>query len=193
MESVQTTPQAAPLSEVTAHDFGASALVDDLRRGFESGRTRSHEWRVAQLENLKRMLREEEDAIVRALHSDLGKPRLEGYSTEVAYTCGELEQTLKGLARWMQPDKVHTPLVTQPGTSRIHKEPLGVVLIIAPWNYPFGLVVGPLIGALAAGNCAAIKPSEVAPATSALLARLVPQYLDGNCVRVFQGGVPETT
>ncbi|MEQ9320486.1 MAG: aldehyde dehydrogenase family protein [Polyangiaceae bacterium] len=180
-------------SAARSDDFGASALVAELRRSFEAGRTKSYAWRVEQLKGLKRMLSEREADILEALAADVGKPRLEGYSTEVAYTMGETVQALKSLRDWMQPERVSTPLVVQPGQSHIHKDPLGVVLIISPWNYPFQLCVGPLIGALAAGNCAVVKPSEVTPETSALLAQLLPQYLDPSCVKVFEGGVPETT
>jgi acyl-CoA reductase-like NAD-dependent aldehyde dehydrogenase len=139
-------------------DYGTGALVTGLRRSFDSGRTRPRAWRVEQLRALQRLLKERTDEIVEALRADLGKPALEGYSTEVGYTLGTIDHTLKHLAKWMAPEKVKTPLLTQPSASHIHKEPLGVVLIIAPWNYPLELAIGPLIGALAAGNCAVVKP-----------------------------------
>jgi aldehyde dehydrogenase (NAD+) len=176
-----------------ADDFGARTLVDGVRRSFESGRTRPAAWRLEQLRALRRMVKERSEEILEALRADVGKPQLEGYTTEVGYTIGAIDHTLKHLAKWMAPQKVSTSLLAQPGQSRIHKEPLGVVLIIAPWNYPFQLSVGPLVGALAAGNCAVIKPSEVTPATATLLSRLLPEYLDASCVKVFEGGVPETT
>src|SRR4029077_11093839 len=94
---------------------------------------------------------------------------------------------------WVRPQRVATPLFAWPGKSRIYREPLGVVLIIAPWNYPIQLSLGPLVGVLAAGNCAVLKPSEIAPATSTLLAALLPHYLDGTCLQVVEGAVPETT
>lgn len=169
------------------------AAVARLRDTFDSGRTRSYEWRAAQLEALGRLVSENERAILDALHADVGKPGLEAFTAEVGYTLGEIAHARKSLRRWMKPERVATPLVTQPGSSRIHREPLGVVLIIGPWNYPFQLVGGPLVGALAAGNCVVVKPSEVAPATSALVARLVAQYLDPDGVAVVEGGVPETT
>lgn len=186
-------PSSSTRTSEGGDDFGARALVDGLRRSFDSGRTRSAAWRIEQLRALRRMVKEREDEILDALHADVGKPPLEGYTTEVGYTIGAIDHTLKHLAKWMAPEKVTTTLVAQPGSSRIHKEPLGVVLIIAPWNYPFQLAVGPLIGAIAAGNCAVIKPSEVTPAISTLLSRLVPEYLDGSAIRVFEGAVPETT
>src|SRR5690606_30315972 len=137
---------------------------DAVRRSFDSGRTRSAAWRTEQLRSLRRMLKERTEEIVEALRADVGKPQLEGFSTEVAYSIGSIEHALKHLPKWMAPEKVKTSLLAQPGQSRIYKEPLGVVLIIAPWNYPFQLSVGPLVGALAAGNCAVVKPSEVTPA-----------------------------
>lgn len=193
---VLQTPPTARSSERTDTDAivrAVPALVADLRRAFESGRTRSYEWRVAQLDGLARMIREQEEEISDALAADLGKPRLEGYMTEIAYTLGEIELTRKRLRKWMKPERVGTPIFVQPGSSRIHSEPYGVVLIIAPWNYPFGLVMTPLVGAIAAGNCAVVKPSEVSSQTSALLARRLPEYVDTSCVRVVEGAVPETS
>lgn len=170
-----------------------AATLSRLREAFASGRTRTFEWRRQQLEGLGRLLADHEKAILDALHADVGKPSLEAYIAEVGYTAREVASALKNLSRWMKPERVAMPLVSQPGVSRIHREPLGVVLIIGPWNYPFQLVGGPLIGALTAGNCVLVKPSEVAPAVSALLARLLPRYLDPECVAVLEGGVAETT
>ncbi|MBI4952504.1 MAG: aldehyde dehydrogenase family protein [Myxococcales bacterium] len=167
--------------------------VAGARRAFDLGTTRPRAWRLAQLDGLARLLTEREDAILEALAADLGKPRLEGYSTEIAYTATEVADAKAHLGRWMKARRVATPLVLQPGRSYVHTQPLGVVLVIAPWNYPFGLSVGPLVGALCAGNAAVLKPSEVAPATSALIAAELGRYLDADAVRVVEGGVPETT
>jgi aldehyde dehydrogenase (NAD+) len=167
--------------------------VRSLRRVFETGRTRGLEWRRAQLAGIARLLTERESAIFAALRADLGKPVVEAYIGEIAATSRDLAVVRKNLARWMRPERVPTPLTVRPGKARVLKEPLGVVLIIAPWNYPLQLSVGPLIGAIAAGNCAIVKPSEVSPATSALLARLLPEYVDSTAVKVIEGGVPLTT
>ena len=105
----------------------------------------------------------------------------------------ELALTRKKLRSWTKPQRVPTSLVAQPGKSRIYHEPLGVVLIIGPWNYPLQLVLAPLVGAIAAGNCAIVKPSEVVPTISALLAARLPEYVDPECVQVIEGGVDETT
>lgn len=170
-----------------------AAVVAALRTAFNAGHTRSAEWRERQLAGLVRLCRERETEIEAALRTDLGKSHFEAYAMEINFTAHEAELARKRLRRWMRPSKVSTSLVAQPGRSRIYHDPLGVVLIIAPWNYPFQLAMAPLIGALAAGNCAVIKPSEVAPATSAVLARLLPDYLDPQAVAVVEGGVPETT
>lgn len=170
-----------------------AATIARLRSTFASGRTRSIEWRIRQLEAIRRMLVDREDEILDALHVDVGKPRLEGWIAEVGFMVKEVDHTLKHLAEWMRPEKVAAPLVLQPARAEIHKEPLGVCLVIAPWNYPFQLAMAPLVGALSAGNCVLIKPSEVAPHTSALLARLLPQYLEPDAVAVVEGGVRETT
>ena len=169
------------------------SLVASLRSAFASGRTRPLAWRRAQLDGLSRFLGEREGEIMDALAADLGKPRLEAYTAEIAFSLAEIRLARKSLKSWCRPERVRTPMALQPGRSRVVKEPYGVVLLIAPWNYPVGLVLAPLIGALAAGNCVVVKPSEVAPATSALLARRLPEVLDPECVRVVEGGVPETT
>ena len=185
-------PAPSP-SAPTTSSGSIAARVAAARAAFDSGRTRPLAWRMDQLDALRRMISTHEDAILRALAEDLGKPAIEGYTTEVGYALAEVAKVKKGLPAWIRPERAPTPLILQPAKSRIYREPLGVVLIIAPWNYPFQLAVAPLIGAIAAGNCTIVKPSEVAPATSALIAELVPRYLDRECVQVIEGGVAETT
>lgn len=163
-----------------------------LRHSFYSGRTRAPAWRLEQLDALSRLLRDEEDRIMGALAADLGKPRQEAL-TELSVIHAELKHTRQHLKRWIRPRRVATPLVGQPATSRVVPEPLGVVLIISAWNYPFQVLFTPLVTALAAGNCALLKPSEIAAASSALIAELIPEYLDTEAVRVIEGGVAETT
>lgn len=165
-----------------------SDSITALRASFDSGKTRPEKWRRQQLYQLMTMIEENESAINEALHADLGKSGFESRMTETGTVLSEIEHTLSKLKSWMKPKKVSTPLSNQPGHSRIVHEPLGVVLIMAPWNYPFNLTLTPLIGAIAAGNCAAIKPSEVSVHTSALLARLIPQYMDKETFAVFEGG-----
>jgi aldehyde dehydrogenase (NAD+) len=192
--SASSPSDSSPTSgERVNEDFGTTTMVAELRRNFNSGRTQSSQWRKQQLRALKAMCVERQSEILDALAADLGKPRLEGFTTEVNYTIGAVDYTLSKLKKWMAPKRVSTPLITQPGVSHIHHDPLGVVLIIAPWNYPFNLLTAPLVGAIAGGNTVLLKPSEMTPETSALCARLIPHYLDGSCIKVLEGGVPETT
>lgn len=171
----------------------ANSLVHDLRATFDSGVTRSLEWRRHQLQQMIRMLEENEDRFLAALKTDLGKPGIEGFITDIAFVTSEIKLMLKNLRKWNKPLRVPTPLVTKPAKSRLIPEPLGVVLVIAPWNYPVQLLLVPAAGALAAGNTVALKPSEVSSATSHVLAELVPAYLDTAAVSLIEGGVTETT
>ncbi len=167
----------------------AQRVVRRLREAFRSGRTRPLAWRRAQLEGLGRFLTTEEEPILAALQRDLGKPRYEAVTGELGVLRGELREALRSLSRWTRAERVGIPLVHQPGAARIEREPLGVVLIIGPWNYPLQLVLAPLVSAIAAGNAALLKPSEHAPATSALLAQSLGSYLDPEAVQVFEGAV----
>jgi aldehyde dehydrogenase (NAD+) len=167
---------------------GVVEKVAKARASFRSGRTRSISWRRSQLEALKRLLKKEGSAIFEALWSDLRKPRLEGYLTEVGFVIAEIDDTLQHLERWTKPERKHTSLLAQPGRSWTTHDPLGVVLIIGTWNYPVQLLLAPLVGALAGGNAAVLKPSEIAAHTSALLADLLPRHLDPEAVTVIQGG-----
>ncbi|MFM7270426.1 MAG: aldehyde dehydrogenase family protein [Actinomycetes bacterium] len=187
------TATATPPVNPATPDLDAPALVESLRTTFATGRTRDAAWRTAQLRALHRMLAEQEEPLLEALRTDLGKPAIEAFLTEIAFVRAEVDVTLKHLRRWMRPERVGIPVKQQPGRARIHRDPLGVVLIIGPWNYPVQLLLAPLVGAIAAGNCAVLKPSEVSPTVSATLARIVPQYLDRDAVRVVEGAVPETS
>lgn len=167
--------------------------VNALRNTFRGGTTRPYEWRAAQLRQLDRMLVERAPEIERALLSDLGKPALEAHITEIGFLRSEIAHTLAHLAKWMKAERVSLPPAVLPASGWIKAQPLGTVLIISPWNYPLMLALSPLIGAIAAGNCAIIKPSEVSEATSAFLADALEQYLDVRAIRVIEGAVEETT
>ncbi len=169
------------------------SVIDALRKHFASGLTRPMAYRQQQLDGLKRFLIECESDIEAALNSDLGKSSIEAYATEINVTLSELKLVRKNLAAWMKPKRVSTQMLFWPGKSRVHAEPYGVVTIISPWNYPLQLTLVPLIGAIAAGNCIVVKPSELAPATSRLLAEKLKQYLDDKSVQVIEGGATETT
>jgi aldehyde dehydrogenase (NAD+) len=170
-----------------------SPLLDRLRATFRSGRTRDLDWRRRQLKGLLALLDEHEADLLRALHDDLRKPAMEAFGADIGATAVEIRHVLRHLRSWARPRRVLPGLTGQPGMGRVVPEPLGVGLIIAPWNYPVQLVLAPLAAALAAGNCAVVKPSELAPATAAALAKLLPAYLDPDAVAVVEGGVPETT
>jgi aldehyde dehydrogenase (NAD+) len=170
-----------------------STYSADLRATYNSGHTRPLAWRKHQLEQMIKMLDENEAEFLAALKTDLGKPTVEGFITDIAFITGEIKLMLKNLKKWNKPQRVPTPLVTMPAKSQLIPEPLGVVLVIAPWNYPIQLLLVPAAGAIAAGNAVVMKPSEVSAATSTVLARLVPKYLDQKAITLVEGGVPETT
>ena len=167
--------------------------VAELRATFRSGKTKALPWRRQQLKRLKAMLVQNEAALADALKTDLGKSTFESWAAEIKVVVNEIDHTLAHLGEWARPERAPTPIVFQPGASEIRREPLGLVLIIAPWNYPLQLSMSPLLPAIAAGNCAVLKPSELAPATSATIAKLVPDYLDRDAIRVIEGGVSTST
>ncbi|MBW3080891.1 aldehyde dehydrogenase family protein [Bifidobacterium saguinibicoloris] len=163
-----------------------------LKAGYASGRTRPPAWRRRQLDALRRMVREHRDDFVRAAASDLGKPAEETMLTELMLVSSEARFVRDHLHAWMRRHPKVMPWMLQPAMGWTVAEPKGVVLIIAPWNYPTLLALEPLADALAAGDAACVKPSELAPATSRLLAALIPEYLDAEAVAVIEGGPDET-
>ncbi|NGO70355.1 aldehyde dehydrogenase family protein [Streptomyces boncukensis] len=169
--------------------------VDQLRAVFATGRTRPLGWRREQLTRLRALFAENRRELADALHADLRKPPAEAYAAEVDLPLREIDHTLDHLEEWLAPQQLGPAALAglpEGSTAGTRYEPLGTVLVIAPWNYPVQLALLPVAGALAAGNTVLLKPSELAPASSALLARLVPRYLDGAAA-VVEGGVPETT
>lgn len=169
-------------------------LVTRLRATFRSGRTKPVEWRTAQLRGLRDMLTAHGDDLAEALHADLGKSSTEAHRTEIDFTVREIDHTLEHLDEWLRPQAAPVPAhLGADATAWTRFDPLGVVLVIAPWNYPVQLLLTPMLGALAAGNTVVVKPSELAPATSAAIARLLPRYLDTDAVAVVEGAVEETT
>ena len=170
-----------------------TSVADKLRTTYNSGHTRPLAWRKHQLEQMVKMLEENESAFLDALAIDLGKPRVEGFITDIAFVTSEVKSMIKNLKKWNKPERVSTPIIAMPGKSRLVPEPVGVVLVIAPWNYPIHLLLVPVAGAIAAGNAVVMKPSEVTATISALLATLVPKYLDSSAIALVEGGVPETT
>ena len=161
--------------------------LNALRGFFQTGTTRPYNWRREQLQRLYEVVTANETAIQQALYADLKKGPEESYATETGLVLSEIRHTLKHLARWMRPRRVRTNLVNLPASSTIYQDPLGVILIIAPWNYPFQLSVVPLAAAIAAGNTVVLKPSEWAPATAVLLEKLITENFPPELVRVVQG------
>jgi aldehyde dehydrogenase (NAD+) len=177
-----------PTPEEPAH------VVSRLRAGFRSGRTKPVAWRTDQLRRLRELLTSHGEELAAALHEDLGKSSTEAFRTEIDFTIREIDHTLEHLDGWLRPESAPVPAhLGADATAWTRYDPLGVVLVIAPWNYPLQLLLTPMLGALAAGNAVVAKPSELAPATSAAVARLIPRYLDTDAVAVVEGGIPETT
>lgn len=166
-----------------------------MRRYFETGVTRTYSFRKEQLQKLKKGLLVHEQEMHEALHSDLKKSPEESWVTETGFLLSEINGTLKKLRSWMRPESTPTNLVNLPSSSYILRESLGVVLIIGPWNYPLQLLFTPLVGAIAAGNCVVLKPSEFAPASSGVMKKIIEEnftkeyilYVEGDGVQV----VPE--
>jgi aldehyde dehydrogenase (NAD+) len=165
------------------------ALVEKQRAYFLTGKTKELEFRIRALEKLRHVVQSHEVELTGALKADLNKSEFDAYATEIGFILHEIRFVLKHLKSWMKPQKVKTPMTHIGSISMIYPEPYGVTLIIAPWNYPFQLAVAPLIGAIAAGNCAILKPSELTPTTSALLARLINDHFQEEYVAVVEGDV----
>ncbi|MEO8906754.1 MAG: aldehyde dehydrogenase family protein [Microbacteriaceae bacterium] len=170
-----------------------AGTVAGLRERFDAGVTKPIVWRMRQLRAMRAMLTTHSAVFERALAADLGKNATESFLVEIGFVIGEIDHTLKHLRGWLRPRRVAVPGAVLPARASIVREPLGVVLVIAPWNYPVQLLLTPVIGALAAGNAVVLKPSELAPATSAAMAQFVPKYLDASAVAVVEGAVDETT
>ena len=176
---------------MTTLDF--SGLVSRHRKYFRTGITRSIEWRESQLIALRTMMKDCDEEFYAALWADLRRNRVDADWTDVKYITSEVDHVLSHLRQWMKPLPVSTPLVLRPSRAHVRFDPLGVGLIIGTWNYPVMLTLSPLIAAISGGNAAVIKPSEVAPVTAELIARLIPEYLDHEAFSVVLGAVPETT
>lgn len=162
-----------------------SPLIETQRTFFATGQTHPIEFRLAQLQRLKEAIVKYSDAIVQAAHADLGRPEFEAYF-EIA-TIQEINTALKQLKNWMKPKRVKTSIDQFPSTAWVQPDPLGVVLIIGPWNYPFQLMMSPLVGAIAAGNCAILKPSEQAPHTAKVIADLIRSTFSPEYIAVVEG------
>lgn len=165
-----------------------ATLVRRQRAFFSTGATKPLDFRLAQLKALKQAILDHQPAILEALKADLNKPELESYLTEIG-VIKEINEAIKHLRSWAKPKSVAVPLEQFPAKGRIYAEPLGAVLIIGPWNYPLNLMIAPLVGAIAAGNCALLKPSELAPHTSRVVATLIKKTFEPAYIAVIEGGV----
>ncbi|NCG16722.1 MAG: aldehyde dehydrogenase family protein [Synechococcales cyanobacterium H12SWP_bin.12] len=163
-----------------------AADLKTLRATVVSGQTRPEAWRRLQLKRLSDLLDRHEADILQALRIDLAKPELEGMF-EIVALLQELKITRRRLKAWMRPRHIPVPIMQRPGRAQLIREPLGCVLVIGPWNYPFMLTLQPLISALAAGNSVVLKPSEHAPAAAALITRLITEGFPSDVVRVVNG------
>lgn len=155
---------------------------------FETGKTKELQFRRDMLNKLRSAIKIHEEEIMAALKADLNKAPFEAYATEVGMVLEELNYTLKHISSWVKPKRVPTPLVHFPSTSYLYTEPYGSVLIMSPWNYPFQLTLAPLVGAISAGNCAVLKPSEYSANTSGIIERIVKEIFDESFVAVVRGG-----
>ena len=165
--------------------------VADLKATFKSGKTRGYEWRLHQLQQIIKLIDENEQAFVDALAEDSGKAEFTAFAGEILFVRAEATYAIKKLKKWMKPKKVRSPLFLWPCKSEIQPTPYGVMLIGVAWNFPLHLALGPLTACLAAGNAALIKPPSMSPKFSALLETLVPKYLDNDAVRVYQPQGPD--
>lgn len=170
-----------------------SLILNHQHDFFRMNKTLDVNFRIQQLKKLKALIIKNEKTIYEALKKDLNKSDFESYISEVGFVLGEINYTIKHLNRWCRVQKVKTPLVHFPGNSYILKEPYGSVLIIGPWNYPFQLLFAPLVGAIAAGNCALLKPSELSPNTSKLVTKMINENFNTNYIHAVEGGIEETS
>jgi aldehyde dehydrogenase (NAD+) len=162
-------------------------IINNIHTYYDSGVTRQYEFRKKNLNILGKALEKWEDHLSQALYQDLHKSAAEVYLTEIGFVQAEIKFAVKNLAGWMRPKQVSSPLMTFPSSSKILHDPWGVTLIIAPWNYPLQLLLGPLVAAIAGGNCAVLKPSELAPHTAAALKKMVQDTFDPQYICIVEG------
>lgn len=166
-----------------------SKLTEAQKQFFETGRTRDLAFRICQLQLLADAMRKNETVLEEALKKDLGKSAFEFYATEIGFVLADIRYTIQNLQKWSAPKRVRTPLYLFPGKSKIQKEPYGSVLILGPYNYPVQLLAEPLIGAIAAGNCAVLKPSELTPHVSKAMYQIVHSTFKEEYIACVEGGV----
>lgn len=166
-----------------------SKLTEAQKQFFETGRTRDLAFRICQLQLLADAMRKNETVLEEALKKDLGKSAFESYATEIGFVLADIRYTIQNLQKWSAPKRVRTPLYLFPGKSKIQKEPYGSVLILGPYNYPVQLLAEPLVGAIVAGNCAVLKPSELTPHVSEAMYQIVHSTFKEEYIACVEGGV----
>jgi aldehyde dehydrogenase (NAD+) len=171
-----------------SHPHSPHLVLNKCRQFFRTGRTKPLEHRVQALKKLSGAIKSREQQIIDALAKDLGKPKFEAFLSEIGFVLDDIRRTLAALPAWMANENVSNPLLVFPAKSFVQHEPLGTCLIIAPWNYPFQLTLSPLVGAIAAGNCAVLKPSEIAPHTSQIIHEIISSIFAEDFVACLQGG-----
>lgn len=180
-------------TDIDLTSVDVAGIVEGVRAVYDSGRTKPMAWRQEQLDGLVRMLKMESKRFEEALALDLGKPAVEAFAADVGSTASEIAAMRKHAPKYAKPRRARLPIASQPGKGYVVPEPLGVALIVAPWNYPVQLLLLPMAAAIAAGNAVIAKPSEVAGATSNLLAELIPRYCDPEAIAVIEGDVAVAT
>jgi aldehyde dehydrogenase (NAD+) len=193
--TVTEAPVSDPgVTETTVTEMGvAEAAFARVSRAFSEGVTRPAHWRIAQLQAIERLVVEKENELLDAMAADLGKPRVEAWETDLAPVAAWAAHSRRKLRSWMRPRRTWPGKANVPGSAWTEAEPRGTVLVISPWNYPVQLALSPLVAALSAGNAVVVKPSELTPATSSALARVIPQFLDNDAVVVVEGAADTAT
>ncbi|HRB31059.1 MAG TPA: aldehyde dehydrogenase [Ferruginibacter sp.] len=161
--------------------------LQSIQAFYDAGNTRSYAFRIEQLKKLRNAVIEHEEEIYTALKKDLNKSKEECWITESGILLSEINGAIRKLKKWMRPRRVRTNILNFPSSSFIYPEPRGVTLIIGPWNYPFQLLMIPLVGSMAAGNCTVLKPSEMAVHTAALIQKIIVTHFSENYIRVYEG------
>ncbi|MCQ4085436.1 aldehyde dehydrogenase [Saccharibacillus sp. JS10] len=178
---------------MTTTTLSAKELVEKQRKFFRTGETKSVAYRIDALKRLRSGIETYQERILSALRADLNKSEGEGFYTEIRLVLGEIDYTLKSLEEWVLPRTVPTSDQIPDGTSKIHPEPYGVTLVIAPWNYPFQLAFSPIVGAISAGNTVVLKPSELTPTVSKISAELIREYFPEEFFAAMEGEVETST
>ncbi len=180
------------ISSTNFSNVEAQELVDRQRRYFMTNVTKKLDFRRRQLQRLRDLIEQYEDDIMQAVFTDLHKHEFEAYAAEVSFVRKDLDKAIANLGKWAHPVNVGTPLFHFKASSYIQSEPYGSVLVIAPWNYPFQLLFAPIVGAIAAGNTVIAKPSELAPATSKICAKIINEHFEPQYLHIVEGAVAET-